>query len=281
VGKSYLLNKLFNCEFESNASAERVTTKQAKEIVYDKFQRRKITVIDSVGYDGDPRNLLDLDEYEGKSICLLYLNADLRFESSLQKISEKYRIDVADINVYNSIMFTPPLRTSLVPRYEQIKRDCKNRSLKILKLSRRIPYVGESLLSAFQPFPLFLHDESELRGCFVKMYFCGELDENFGTFQDSGKCLLEYFRSRGDVVRKWMLSNKKKKSFLMTKLTIPESFLKEIIADVYGENTFLCVTCYAGIFEAYFYYVFSKRRLYFLTLLNMYVGYMHSSRNGM
>lgn len=121
VGKSYLLNQLFDLNFTYKKSPKRVTTSQN-----EKTTINGTTVIDTVGWDGKKNNFLNLNKHQGKKICLVFLNNDLRIETSLNKIANKFGIKPDQINSYNCYSHKEQPDDYSIKEYKIIFEDHKN-----------------------------------------------------------------------------------------------------------------------------------------------------------
>lgn len=103
TGKSYLINKIFGTRLVATNAPVHVTQKQVCQEVKDHEQFGGF--VDTVGLDADKDNVLSVSELYDKPLVILYLNNDLRIQTSLETIIERFGIDWDKVWIFNSYSF--------------------------------------------------------------------------------------------------------------------------------------------------------------------------------
>lgn len=103
TGKSYLINKIFKTKLRVDDSSTHVTKEQLFE---EKEHKYFGGYVDTVGLDADGNNFLLLNKllYD-RPLVVLYLNNDLRIDTSKEAIEQRLGIAPSDIWVFNSKHF--------------------------------------------------------------------------------------------------------------------------------------------------------------------------------
>lgn len=132
TGKSTVLNESFDLkpddQFPVGDSESHVTTKQEEKKVTLKIgqRTRSIILVDSPGWDTKENNRTSLIKYDGKRVCLIFLNNDLRVEESRRQIRKLFG-KKAIVNAYNSYVAREDLCG--LPNVQQFRRDLENNQL--------------------------------------------------------------------------------------------------------------------------------------------------------
>jgi len=127
-GKSTILNKLFNLNFESNNNSNHVTKNLDEKFTL--FKNKKIKIIDTPGFDLNERNFINLKDYLDQKIVLVYLSSNYRFNTYCEIIAKKLSINLEDINVYNCFY----MLNDKVKDYNELFNDFNNNKMSIIKL---------------------------------------------------------------------------------------------------------------------------------------------------
>jgi len=131
-GKTFLLNKLFNLNLIENNSSTHVT--QSILTINVLIENRSVLVVDTPGFDLGDKNMINLNDYIGKNIVLIYLSNNYRYETYCQKIANKLNINFLDINIYNCFY----MKNEKINEYNKIYSDYVENHFKMFKIKSNI-----------------------------------------------------------------------------------------------------------------------------------------------
>jgi GTPase SAR1 family protein len=129
TGKSTLLNTCFKVDFPTGDSKTHVTVCQREERT--SLESLDIILIDSPGFDTSENNRTSLKKYDGKRVCLIFINNDLRSDVSLTDISKSYDTKIENVNTYNSFLMSKKAHDMTgFPPVKQFEEDLRHSKLK-------------------------------------------------------------------------------------------------------------------------------------------------------
>eukprot|EP00943_MAST-04B_sp_MAST-4B-sp1_P008173 g8173.t1 len=140
TGKSTLLNEIHSHLYEGEGRIEdpfvvgdqgtHVTQRQ-KSMPITRHNGEVVILVDSVGWDMNKKNLTSLREFDGKRICLIFLNNDYRLTESKKQICKMFG-DIAEsnVNIFNAWFLHADLaKLWNVGNYDQIIHDLNGHNL--------------------------------------------------------------------------------------------------------------------------------------------------------